>query len=263
MTALPHMPFFINDYHADTEHLSTLEHGAYCLLIMNYWRREGSLPADDKRLAAIAKMTIADWRKIKPTIEEFFTVEHGEDANALRWHHGRIEHELTRANAKSSKARASANARWQKDKNTVAMRSHSVGNANKTRQVKKKETIVSKEKMARATRLPDDWAPSSKTVEWAYKEYGFTRETLYQCLLQFRDYWCALGGARAKKLDWDRTFKNRCRDLGKVGREKSNGKKSMATIAMEMARENEDGDTIGDIGKGDGPVIDAPDEDNR
>ena len=130
--------------------------------------------------------------------------------------------------------------------------------------LKKKEPKKVPKKAARASRLPDDWVPANETVEWAYREYGFSRETLYQALLEFRDYWCALGGARATKIDWNRTFKNRCRDLSKqVGREKSNGRKSMATIAMEMARENENGDTIGNTGKGDGPVIDAPDEDNR
>lgn len=129
----------------------------------------------------------------------------------------------------------------------------------------KKEPKKVLKKVARASRLPDDWVPAKKTVEWAYREYGFSRETLYQVLLAFRDYWCALGGARATKISWDRTFKNRCRDLGKqVGRGKSNGKKSMATIAMEMARENEDaGNTIGNIGTGDGPIIDATDENNR
>jgi len=49
------MPWHIGDYLGDTMHLTTLEHGAYCLLIMHYWRT-GPLPNDDRMLADLAKM---------------------------------------------------------------------------------------------------------------------------------------------------------------------------------------------------------------
>jgi len=129
MTALPYMPLFVNDYLGDTEHLTTVEHGAYLLLIFNYWRCEGPIPADDKKLAAIARMPLDQWLEIKPSIEEFFTSKPNGDANAMRWHHARIDHELRLVHAKSSKARASANARWNKDNNANAERPQYVRNA--------------------------------------------------------------------------------------------------------------------------------------
>ncbi len=146
MAALPYMPLFVSDYLADTAHLNTREHGAYLLLIMNYWQREGPLPGDDKRLAAIVKLTHGEWLTVKPEIQSFF-IEHSDGkANALRWHHERIDHELKIARGKSSKARASANARWSKDNNAVALPTHSERNA--TIQDKARKNSSSSDKTA-------------------------------------------------------------------------------------------------------------------
>lgn len=101
----PYMPLFVADYLGDTSHLTTLEHGAYMLLIMSYWQRGKALSADSKRLASIARMPADEWAAIEPTIAELFVVADGV------WSHPRIEKELARAREKSTKARASAGRR--------------------------------------------------------------------------------------------------------------------------------------------------------
>lgn len=90
------MPLYVADYLADTGHLTTVQHGAYLLLIMHYWKR-GSLPAGDDQLASIVKMTAADWKKAKPVIATFFSEG---------WKHSRIEAELSHAAEISSKRSA-------------------------------------------------------------------------------------------------------------------------------------------------------------
>lgn len=100
----PYMPLFIADYLADTAHLSAAEHGAYLLLIMNYWQRSAPLPADDRKLARIARMTEREWAAARENIAEFFT------ADGAEWRHSRIDKELAIVVEKSTKAKASARA---------------------------------------------------------------------------------------------------------------------------------------------------------
>jgi uncharacterized protein YdaU (DUF1376 family) len=82
------MPFYVADYLADTRRLSLAEHGAYMLLIMEYWRN-GGLPDDDKKLARIVGVTTEEWAEIRDTIADFF-----EDG----WKHNRIDREIADAN---------------------------------------------------------------------------------------------------------------------------------------------------------------------
>jgi uncharacterized protein YdaU (DUF1376 family) len=78
------MPLYVGDYLRDTRDLSTLQHGAYLLLIMHYWQH-AALPTDDARLAAIAGLTVAQWRRIREPVQAKFSEG---------WKHKRIEAEL-------------------------------------------------------------------------------------------------------------------------------------------------------------------------
>ncbi|WP_052003445.1 DUF1376 domain-containing protein [Microvirga sp. BSC39] len=80
----PWMPFYPGDYLADTVHLSTLEHGAYLMLIIHYWRNE-VLPSDDTKLARIVRLPLDQWMEIRSTLADFFQPG---------WRHKRIEEEL-------------------------------------------------------------------------------------------------------------------------------------------------------------------------
>ena len=104
MAALPYMPLYVADYLADAAHLSTVQHGAYLLLIFNYWQRGEPLPNDDIRLARIARMTNKEWARNRDVLCEFFTV----DENL--WTHRRVNSELAHVSAKSLKSKAAAQA---------------------------------------------------------------------------------------------------------------------------------------------------------
>lgn len=73
MSAPPYMPLYVADYLADTTHLTCEEHGAYSLLLMHMHQQGGSLSADDKTLAFLAKVTPKQWSPMRETVLEFFT----------------------------------------------------------------------------------------------------------------------------------------------------------------------------------------------
>jgi uncharacterized protein YdaU (DUF1376 family) len=94
------MPLYIGDYLADTMRLSTLQHGAYLLLLMEYWR-SGPLPDNDEQLAAIAKMDLRAWRAQAAAVRRFFL--RGEDGLL---HQKRADAELAKAGALIDKRRS-------------------------------------------------------------------------------------------------------------------------------------------------------------
>ncbi len=102
-----YIPLFPDSYLADTTHLSTEQHGAYILLLMAAWRSaDCALVHDEKRLADLAQVTVAKWRKIGPTIMEMWTCEGG------RCWQKRLRHEWLYVNQTRAKRRDAANARW-------------------------------------------------------------------------------------------------------------------------------------------------------
>jgi uncharacterized protein YdaU (DUF1376 family) len=111
------MPLWIGDYLADTKRLTLEQHGAYLLLLMDYWRN-GAPPDDDATLARILGVDLKNWRKIRPVLASFFTLDQG------RWQHRRVEAELAGARERSGKAAAkaklAATRRWERERGQAA-----------------------------------------------------------------------------------------------------------------------------------------------
>jgi uncharacterized protein YdaU (DUF1376 family) len=105
------MPFFVGDYLSATTRLTTEQHGAYILLLLDYWKN-GPPPNDDAVLAQIVRLSPAAWRKAKPALIGFFDVKDGKLIQK------RVERERVRAAENVEKRRqagiASANARAKK-----------------------------------------------------------------------------------------------------------------------------------------------------
>jgi len=94
------MPLYVTDYLGDTMHLSTTQHGAYLLLLLACWKSDGVLPDDDAQLAAITRLSLADWKKNAAVLRRFFSLtEQGLE-------HGRVRKELDKAVALSNKRAA-------------------------------------------------------------------------------------------------------------------------------------------------------------
>ncbi|HFI6992234.1 TPA: DUF1376 domain-containing protein [Escherichia coli] len=102
MAALPYMQLYIAVYLADTMHLSAEEHGAYLLLMFNYWQTGKPIPKN--RLAKIARLTNERWADVEPSLQEFFC-DNGEE-----WVHLRIEEDLASVREKLTKKSAAGKA---------------------------------------------------------------------------------------------------------------------------------------------------------
>ncbi len=109
------MPLWIGAYLADTMKLTTVQHGAYFLLLISYWRERAPLVDDDEELRSITKTDRSEWKRLRPVMSKFFRVGDGV------WWHKRVEAEIAAADERSKKssekAKKAAEARWgDKDK---------------------------------------------------------------------------------------------------------------------------------------------------
>jgi len=107
MAALPYMQLYVADYLADTMHLTTEEHGAYLLIIMNYWQTGKPVPI--KRLASVARLSNDRWISVSDSLSDMF------NDTGTHWEHKRIEADLLMVkesqDQRSKAGKASAEAR--------------------------------------------------------------------------------------------------------------------------------------------------------
>ncbi len=75
LAEFPKFPLWTDAYLGDTHHLTTVQHGAYLLLLISMWRsKDKSLPGDDASLASFSRLGKREWAKHKPVIMGFLSV---------------------------------------------------------------------------------------------------------------------------------------------------------------------------------------------
>lgn len=104
MSSTPFMQLYVGDYLADTLDLTTEQHGAYLLLLLTMWQHDAKLPNDPVKLARIARMTPAKFRKVWEEIGRFFDDDGDTISNA------RLTKERKKAIEKSVKRAAAGSA---------------------------------------------------------------------------------------------------------------------------------------------------------
>lgn len=78
MTESPVLHLDTDRYIADTTTLSTIEHGAYLLIIVAMCRsKDGWLDGSDQFLARVTRLTLGRWKRIGPTIRKFLIEREG------------------------------------------------------------------------------------------------------------------------------------------------------------------------------------------
>lgn len=74
MSDTPFMPLWVADFVGDTLDLDAKEIGAYLLILMTMWGRDGYLPSDEKKLQRVARCG-RDWPRIWASLSHYFTVD--------------------------------------------------------------------------------------------------------------------------------------------------------------------------------------------
>ncbi len=89
-----------------------------------------------------------------------------------------------------------------------------------------------KARVERGTRLTDDFRLTEDLRGFA-SDLGLDPD---EARNEFVDYWTCVPGARGRKLDWSKTFKNRCRELGKKPRGANKGAEIAAAIKRGLGK---------------------------
>ena len=93
-------PTYVGDFFTATATMTGHEVGAYQLIIAALWKDGGAIPADDKKLAKLAKATPRQWKDIKESLYPFFEIKGGMIS------HPDVSIEIEKAKSNSEKKRA-------------------------------------------------------------------------------------------------------------------------------------------------------------
>lgn len=148
------VPIYIGDYLADTTRLTTEQHGAYLLLIFDYWRN-GRPPDDNVVLAQITKLAPDAWSRARLAIAPLFVIDNGQ------WRHKRIDEEIERAKrtstARQESGAAGAAAKW-------------VQSGDRQNKTNRAERLAKARQLGR--HLPDEWQALVETFNSACVKCG-------------------------------------------------------------------------------------------
>lgn len=195
------MPLHIADYLADTGHLTATEHGAYLLLIMHYWQN-GALPENERVIARVAKLSVAQWEESRDVLAMLF---------GPNWTHKRIDAELSKADDIIEKRRAAAEARYGKGKNKPDASHMQMDSTcsdtgvppttdNLSSSLRSEEKAPAPRK--RACRMPDDFQPD---LDFAIGE-GLSHSEANLEAAKIRDW--SKSSPNGAKLDWPATWRS-------------------------------------------------------
>lgn len=105
--------FHTKSFLTDTMRLNTEAKGAYLLLLLDYYEKEGPAEDDDDVLASITSLPIETWRRYRKVIQPLFVVGDG------LWRHPTCDKVIRDAHARiaaaTEKARNASRARWNKN----------------------------------------------------------------------------------------------------------------------------------------------------
>lgn len=207
------MTLWTDSYLGDTRHLSTIEHGAYLLLLITAWRtNDCALPNDDRQLARYAGLNLQQWNRMKATILPFFTVDgdqiyqkrqRGEreavkqlrQSRSQAGQRGGIAKSLNKKEAPPSPA---TDLLEQKGGEALAPASAPAPKVEREDKSSPKKST----RWVKGAHFPDEW------IEWAMKENRWAKGQAQREANRFVD-WASANGKTY--VSWEAAWRNWCR----------------------------------------------------
>ena len=229
MAEFPAIPLWTDAYLADTTHLTTIQHGAYLLLLMCAWRLPTcDLPDDDKLLARYTRLTNSQWKRIKPDLLPFFKVENG------RLIQKKLQSELAFVRQKSKRLSDAG----RKGGVSKSLKNNKTPPSDATEMLEQKSgdavaptptptpTTIKKEvytKNKNGSKLSDDWILGEGDREYA-KEKGWSEGKISTQVENFIEHFTNGKGRNQASPNWSLRWKTWVRnDYGKSAAKAWNG----------------------------------------
>jgi uncharacterized protein YdaU (DUF1376 family) len=211
--------FNISDYKSHTEHLELLEDLAYRRMLDWCYLHESPLPKDKKDIARLIRMrTHCDC--IAVVLREFFSKD--KDGNYIN---KRIFLEINKTNAKSSKARESAKARWDKvSSDANALQTDCERNATQDTRHITQDTLPKDQPENLKVSMHDDFRLNSTNNNWL-NDSNLTFQERQDVIKDFIDYWI-LDESKKTVKGWQMAFRKNPIVKRKIVNSKHNGGKN-------------------------------------
>lgn len=246
MTHDHYLPLFVGDFLASTATWTGPERGLYLQLLAFQWA-SGPLPCDHDRLALVLHYDPKEFKKLWPVMAGKFKNGDGALTNpkleVVRGKSAEIHA------ARIARATAASNARWNAPSNAQALHTASVEHDSSNAPAIPSNLIQSRsnldqsprEDMSRAKRstghrLPGDFELTPERRKFAEAE-KINPEREFQ---KFSDYWAAISGAKGRKLDWDATWRNWCRNTTGSGPVRQTGREDVSDMVARLRKQADD-----------------------
>lgn len=221
----------LGDYAKDTGHLSALEHGVYTLLLDWYYANERPIPPD--KATRIAR---GNPEETQTVLSEFFKL------SDEGWTHSYADRVIAEYNVKAERNRevGRLGGRPKPKANPEETQTVSKSNPEITLAISHKPLTIKDQKKEHASpsgsRLPADWSLPPEWRAWAVQErpdVDVAREAD-----GFADYWRGVAGAKARKADWQATWRNWIRraDGMRSRQPQQPGKRMQAIMRLEAMK---------------------------
>lgn len=226
MSTHPYIPLYIDDFEAATAHLTPEEDGIYNRLLRLCWRTPGcSLPNDHAWIARKIRMAADDFQRAgEPVLAEFFTLIRGRlTQRRLKTEYDDISRKKS---ARVEAGKKGGTAKAQKTKGKIPDKASDLPTDTRAfpepypyPEPKDSLGVLAEQpdllprpqgavapRPTRGSRIRADWRPSQADLAYA-AEQGFSLSETERIGENFRDYWVAVSGQKAMKLDWPATWR--------------------------------------------------------